>query len=42
MAGIRQPIQNGGEVAALSGFVFLYIASRGAGVWSTDRARAES
>ena len=33
------PIQNGGELAMLYCFVFLYIASRGAGVWSIDRAR---
>ncbi len=33
------PIQNGGELAVLYCFVFLYIASRGAGVWSIDRAR---
>jgi len=32
------PIQNGGELAVLYCFVFLYIASRGAGVWSIDRA----
>ena len=32
------PIQNGGELAMLFCFVFLYIASRGAGVWSIDRA----
>ena len=31
-----------GEMAALNCFVFLYIASRGAGVWSIDRARGES
>jgi putative oxidoreductase len=35
------PIQNGGEMAVLNCFVFLYIASRGAGVWSIDRARGE-
>lgn len=28
------PIQNGGENAALFSFAFLYIATRGAGVWS--------
>ena len=33
------PIQNGGELAVLYCFVFLFIASRGAGVWSIDRAR---
>ena len=31
------PIQNGGELAALYCFVFLYIAARGAGRWSIDR-----
>jgi putative oxidoreductase len=31
------PIQNGGELAALYAFVFLYIAARGAGTWSVDR-----
>ena len=31
------PIQNGGELAALYCFVFLYIASRGAGVWGVDK-----
>ena len=35
------PIQNTGELATLYCFVFLYIASRGAGVWSIDRARGE-
>ncbi len=32
------PIQNDGELAVLNCFVFLYIASRGAGVWSIDTA----
>ena len=32
------PLQNGGEPAVLYGFVFLYIASRGAGIWGVDRA----
>lgn len=36
------PIQNTGELAVLYCFVFLYIASRGAGVWSIDRARGRS
>ena len=31
------PILNGGELAALYCFVFLFIAARGAGVWSVDR-----
>ena len=34
------PIQNGGELAVLYCFLFLYIASRGAVVWGVDRARA--
>lgn len=35
------PIQNGGELAALYCFVFLYIAAHGSGIWSVDAARAE-
>jgi len=31
------PIRNGGELAVLYCFVFLYIASRGAGMWAVDR-----
>lgn len=31
------PIQNGGELAALFCFVFLYIAARGAGIWGVDK-----
>ena len=34
------PIENGGEPAVLFCFVFLYIASRGAGMWSIDAQRA--
>ena len=33
------PIENGGEAAVLFCFVFLYIASRGAGMWSIDARR---
>ena len=33
------PIQNGGELAALYCFVFLFIAAQGAGMWSVDQAR---
>ena len=33
------PIANGGEMAALYCFVFLYLSSRGSGVWSVDQAR---
>lgn len=32
------PVQNGGELAVLYCFVFLYIASRGSGQWSVDDA----
>ena len=32
------PIQNEGELAALFCFVFLFIAARGAGIWSVDPA----
>lgn len=31
------PIRNGGELAVLYGFVFLYIACRGSGMWSVDK-----
>jgi putative oxidoreductase len=30
------PIQNGGELAVLFCFLFLFVAARGAGVWSID------
>lgn len=30
------PINNGGEMAALYCFVFLFIAAHGAGIWSAD------
>jgi putative oxidoreductase len=33
------PILNGGELAALYSFVFLYIAAAGAGPWSLDAQR---
>ena len=36
------PIQNGGELAALYCFAFLYVAARGAGVWSADGAMRRS
>lgn len=36
------PVVNQGELAALYCFVFLYVASRGAGVASIDAARAPS
>jgi putative oxidoreductase len=31
------PIQNGGELAVLYCFVFLYIAGRGVGIWGVDQ-----
>ncbi|MEX2163272.1 MAG: DoxX family protein [Sulfuricaulis sp.] len=34
------PILNGGELAALYSFVFLYLSVAGAGAWSIDRVRA--
>ena len=32
------PIQNGGDLAVIYCFVFLYIAARGAGQWGIDRS----
>lgn len=34
------PVVNQGEPAALYCFVFLYIAARGAGIWSIDGSRS--
>ncbi|MDT7527232.1 DoxX family protein [Sphingopyxis sp. SE2] len=41
MHGVRgpYPIVNGGETIALYCFIFLFIATRGAGVWSVDGAK---
>ncbi|MGB7411674.1 MAG: DoxX family protein [Sphingopyxis granuli] len=33
------PIVNGGETIALYCFLFLFVATRGAGIWSIDAAR---
>jgi putative oxidoreductase len=33
------PIQNDGELAVLYCFIFLYMATRGSGIWSVDSAR---
>ncbi len=33
------PLLNGGELAALYCFVFLYLAAAGSGAWSLDRLR---
>jgi len=35
------PLVNGGELAALYCFVFLYIAAKGPGIWSADAARGD-
>ena len=34
------PIENGGELAVLYCFAFLFIATQGAGIWSVERAVA--
>jgi putative oxidoreductase len=34
------PIENGGELAVLYCFVFLFFSAHGAGIWSVDAARA--
>ena len=31
------PIANGGEIAVLFCFIFLFIAAQGAGIWSVDK-----
>lgn len=31
------PIANGGELIALYCFIFLFIATKGAGIWSLDK-----
>jgi putative oxidoreductase len=36
------PLVNGGELAALYCFVFLFLAAQGPGMWSLDGARASS
>jgi putative oxidoreductase len=36
------PMLNGGEMAILFCFVFLYIAARGAGIWSVDAMRGQA
>jgi len=33
------PIQNNGEEAVFYCFVFLYMATRGSGIWSVDGAK---
>lgn len=34
------PLNNGGEMAILYCFVFLYIAAQGPGIWSVDGSRS--
>ena len=36
------PLQNGGELAALYCFVFLFLAAHGSGIWSVDAARSSA
>jgi putative oxidoreductase len=36
------PIVNGGELAALYCFVFLYISAQGSGIWSVDDSMGNS
>ena len=36
------PMVNGGELAALYSFVFLYLAFAGGGLWSVDAARGKA
>ena len=36
------PQMNGGELAAIYCFVFLYISARGAGRWSIDASRGDA
>jgi putative oxidoreductase len=36
------PIANGGELAVLYCFVFLFISAQGSGIWSADAARGEA
>jgi putative oxidoreductase len=36
------PILNGGELAAMYCFVFLYVSAHGAGIWSIDGIRGKS
>jgi putative oxidoreductase len=36
------PLENGGELAALYCFVFLYVSAQGPGVWSVDEASGKA
>jgi putative oxidoreductase len=36
------PLENGGELAALYCFVFLFLSARGGGIWSVDASRGDA
>ena len=36
------PIQNGGELAILYCFVFLFLSAHGSGIWSVDGSRSST
>ncbi len=36
------PVQNGGELAVLYSFLFLYMATKGSGIWSVDAMMGKS
>jgi putative oxidoreductase len=36
------PVTNGGDLAVLMCFVYLYISARGGGIWSVDAARGRT
>ena len=36
------PLENGGELAALYCFVFLFISAKGSGIWSVDNSMRNS
>ncbi len=36
------PLENGGELAALYCFVFLFISAKGSGIWSVDNSMRTS
>ena len=36
------PLENGGELAALYCFAFLFISAKGGGMWSVDASRGDS
>jgi putative oxidoreductase len=35
------PLENGGELAILYCFTFLFFAAHGSGIWSVDAARGQ-